>query len=111
MTVAPGAELIRLADSVLWELRRFWASGRRVSLSLTDRAGRRVEGQVEAVSGSGARVRVNGLWIDPVDILAVHRPVIMGEDTTHRGGDWHFESRRVVPQAEELPGIAGRGEG
>jgi hypothetical protein len=41
----------------------------------------------------------------PEQILAVHRPVILGEDSTWRGGAWHFESRRVIPQAEELPGI------
>jgi hypothetical protein len=97
--------LIRRADSVLWELRRFWASGRRVALSLTEDGGRRIEGQVTAVSPTGAWIKVNGVQLRPEQILAVHRPVILGEDSTWRGGAWHFESRWVIPQAEELPGI------
>jgi hypothetical protein len=99
-------ELIRLTDAILWELRRFWASGKRVALSLTEAGGRRLEGQVEGVSATGAWVKVNGVRVRPEDILAIHRPVIMGEDSTWRGGDWHFTPLRVVPQAEELPGIA-----
>jgi hypothetical protein len=98
-------ELIRPLNSIFWELRRFWASGKRVSLTLTEAAGNRVEGQVQRVSATGAWVRVNGLLIRAEDILAVHSPLLMGEDSTWRGGAWHFESRRVIPQAEELPGI------
>lgn len=102
----PGTALIRLTDSMMWELRRFWASGKRVALSLTEEAGRRVEGQVTRVSPVNVWVKINGIVIPAEAILAVHRPVIMGEDTTHRGGEWHFESLRRVPQAEELPGMA-----
>lgn len=95
--------LVRHADSILWELRRFWASGRRVALSLD--GGSRAEGQVTRVSATGAWVKINATRIPTELILAVHRPVILGEDTTHRRGDWHFESPRVLPQVEELPGI------
>lgn len=99
--------LVRRTDSMLWELRRFWASGKRVALSLTEEAGRRIEGQVTRVSPTGAFVRVNGRLILAESILAIHRPVILGEDTTHRGvAEWHFEPLRWTPQLEELPGIA-----
>lgn len=103
----PGTALVRLTDSMMWELRRFWATGKRVSLSLTEHAGRRIEGHVTRVSPTNAYVRVNGVLIPAEQILAVHCPVIMGEDTTHRGkAEWHGPVLRVLPQVEELPGIA-----
>jgi hypothetical protein len=105
--VKPGTALVRLTDSILWELRRYWASGKRVAVTLSEEAGRRIEGQVTRVSPTGAWVRINSVQIPAEEILAIHKPVILGEDTTHRGkAAWHFEPLRVVPQAEELPGIA-----
>lgn len=102
----PGTDLVRLTDSMLWELRRHWASGKRVAITLTEQAGRRLEGQVEGVSATGAWAKVAGVRFRPEDLLAIHRPVVMGEDSTWRGGAWHFDSLRVVPQTEQLPGIA-----
>ncbi|HEV2790410.1 MAG TPA: hypothetical protein VGV69_03830 [Solirubrobacterales bacterium] len=97
--------LVRLTGSILWELRQRWASGKRVSLTLDERGGRRVEGQVQRVSPTGAWVKVNGMMIPTELILAVHNPAFCGGDSTWRGGAWHFESPRILPQAEELPGI------
>jgi hypothetical protein len=100
-----GKELVRLADSILWELRRFWASGKRVSLTLADEAGQRIEGHVTHVTATGAFVRVNGLHIRTEDILAVHSPCVWEGDSSWRSGQWHGNSRRWLPQREELPGI------
>lgn len=93
---------------MLWELRRAWATGRRVSLTLVDNAGRRVEGHVRAVSATGASVNVNGILVPVESILGVHmRSRWMDEDTTwEEGGQpFHGRARRVLPQSEELPGI------
>lgn len=98
--------LVRRTDSILWELRRLWGSGKRVALSLSEEAGRRVEGEVTSVSPTGAWVKVNGVLIDPADILAVHNPSRLG-DSTHRGGCWHFDGRApIVGRGQlELPGL------
>jgi hypothetical protein len=102
-----GKELVRPADSILWDLRHHWASGKRVALTLTEEAGRRAEGKVTRVSPTNAWVKINGILIPAEAILAVHRPVLMGEDTTHRGeASWHFTpGRHPEPQAEQLPGF------
>lgn len=101
-----SAELVRLTDSILWELRRHWASGKRVALSLTEQSGRRIEGQVTRVSPTGAWVKVNGVQIQTEDILAVHYPSILG-DSTYRGGRWHFDGLRIVAGTGqlEIPGL------
>lgn len=103
MALAPGTELIRPIGAILWDLRRAWAAGKRVSLSLAN--GERVEGQVQAVSATGATCRVAGVRVLSTDILAVHHPAI-GADSSWRGGRWRFDSPRIIPQLEELPGIA-----
>lgn len=103
-----GTALVRYRDdSVLRELRRCWANGKRVALSLTDQAGRRAEGHVTAVSPTGVTCRI-GQTLVPIDeVLAIHRPVVMGEDTTYDARTaWHGPALRVCPQSEELPGIA-----
>lgn len=101
-----GEALVRLTDSILWDLRRHWASGKRVAVTLTEEAGRRAEGKVTRVSPTNAWVKINGELIPAEAILAVHRPVIMGEDTTHRGkAPWHFKPGRPPDPQEELPGF------
>lgn len=95
--------LVRLPSAVVWELRAAWATGRRVALSLDQRASmRRLEGHVSAVSATGAHVHLAGRHV-PVDaILAVHLPSRLG-DSTARAGGFHGPVRRVVAQEEELP--------
>lgn len=93
--------LVRRTDSTLWELRRLWGSGKRVALSLTEEAGRRVEGEVTGVSPTGAWVKVNGVQIAPADILAVHYPSILG-DSTWRSGRWHFDGRAPMAITGQL---------
>lgn len=98
--------LVRRTDSVLWELRRFWASGKRVALSLTEEAGRRAEGHVSHVSPTGGTVTISGLMIPTTEILAVHRPVVMGEDTNYVAGRWHFEPQGLAPAGQlRIPGV------
>lgn len=98
--------LVRRTDSILWELRRLWASGKRVALTLTEEAGRRAEGQVTRVSPTGAWVKVNGVQIAPSDILAVHNPSVLGDSTYRDGAHWHFEPLRVIAADQlELPGL------
>lgn len=93
---------MRLASSVAWELRSAWASGRRVALSLDDRAtARRLEGHITGVASTGAYVALAGRHI-PLDvILAVHLPSRLG-DSSARGDSFHGPARRVVPQEEDL---------
>ena len=100
--------LVRLTDAILWDLRRHWASGKRVALSLTEKAGCRVEGQVTRVSPTGTWVKVNGVLISTEDILAVHNPSILGDSTYRDGRSWHFDPLRVVASGGqlELPGLA-----
>lgn len=103
-----GKALVRRADSILWELRRAWAVGKRISLILTDNAGQRVEGHVSAVSPTGASVTVNGSLIPTETILGCStRHRWMDEDTTWEQGEpFNGRERRIVPQREELPGIS-----
>lgn len=99
--------LVRRTDSILWELRNFFATGKRVALSLTDEAGRRAEGHVTSVSPTGGTVTISGQMIPAAAILAVHRPVIMGDDTSWVAGRWHFEAHDDGAIAGQLriPGI------
>jgi len=89
--MTPGMELVRLTDSIVWELRRFFTSGKRVRLTLVEEAGRFAEGHVTGVSPTGSTVTVAGKLIPAETILAVHRPVIMSEDTNWVTGRWHFD--------------------
>lgn len=103
MTVTPGMELIRPTSAKAWDLRASWAAGWRVSVTLEappcDRP--RIEGIVSAVSATGARARIRGLWF-PLDyVLAVHKPSRLGDSTART--TWGGHPRRIVLQAEELP--------
>jgi hypothetical protein len=102
-------ELIRLPNPMLRELRTAWAAGRRIALSLSHRAGGRVEGHIRSVSPTGASVNVNGRLIPMADVLGVHRPLqYIGEDTTWRGrAAFDVEPQRYEPQAERLPNPEG----
>lgn len=68
---------VRPASAVAWELRGAWATGRRVSLSPSERcAVRLVVGSVEQVAATGAFAVVDG-WHVPLDeVLAVHKPKV-----------------------------------
>jgi hypothetical protein len=103
----PGTELVRRTDAIVWELRRFCISGKRVALSLTDEAGRRAEGHVTTVSPTGGTVTISGVMIPAEHILAVHRPVILGEDSNWVAGRWHFDPHDDGALAGQLriPGI------
>lgn len=104
--------LVRLTSSIFWELRRAWASGRRVAITLTDRCDReRVEGHVVAVSATDAYVRVKTFKDRPreipgEDILAVHNPSRLGDSTVAGTESWTGRPLRVEPQLEQIPGIA-----
>lgn len=93
--------LIRPLGAIAWELRGAWATGRRVSLSLEQRAGGRLEGHVHRVAATGAFVVVSGVHVPLDDVLAVHHPSRLG-DSTAAAERWRGRARRVVPQREEL---------
>ena len=96
----PGTALVRPLGAVMWELRRAWATGRRVSLTLNGYGGRtRVEGVVRRVAATDAYAVVQGMHVPGEAILAVHWPSVVGGDATR------IKPRGVghaPPQAEEL---------
>jgi hypothetical protein len=91
----------RLPHSIAWELRTAWATGRRVALTLDDRADKpRIEGCVSRVAATGASVHVGAKHV-PLDIvLAVHLPSRLGDSTA--GESFHGHARRSTPQTEQL---------
>ncbi len=102
-----GTDLVRLASSVLWELRAAWASGRRVSVTLERADVARVEGHVGAVSATGASVCINGLMVPMDRVLAVHQPSRLG-DSEGCVFAWHGAGHRVeqIPGQHPLEGLA-----
>lgn len=92
-----GTALARPVSSIAWELRTAWATGRRVSLSLSPACAprTRVEGWVRHVAATSASVTVAGLSVPLDQVLAVHLPSRLG-DSTVRGefhGPGHAETR------------------
>ena len=102
-----GVALVRPVRSIAWDLRASWASGRRVSLTI-EADERRVEGFVTQVAATAAYARVAGLHVPLDRVLAVHYPSRLGDSQWKPGGAWRGGARRIVPQADELPGVAAR---
>jgi hypothetical protein len=98
--------LVRPLTSVFWELRRAWASGKRVSLSLDDRCEiPRIEGRVTEVAATDAFVKVNGRHVSGETILAVHWPSLLGDSDARPARNMNF-APRWRPQQEQLPGVS-----
>lgn len=108
-----GRALIRYVGSIATDLRRAWASGQRVSLTIEGEYDR-IEGWVKHVSATDAFVVISARnldkrsnWHVPLHrVLAVHNPSRLGDSTVLSTEQWNGTPLRVVPQAEELPGIA-----
>lgn len=94
--------LVRPLSAVTWELRRAWATGRRVALSLEGCDVDRLEGVVMHVSGTGVIARVRGLLVPTDRILAVHWPSVVGDgERTPSGGPLPDGQGRAP---EQIPG-------
>lgn len=96
--------LVRPLSAVTWELRRAWASGRRVALSLERCDMDRVEGVVTRVSSSGALARVRGLHVPTDRILAVHWPSVVGD------GERQGKSATPMPDGKGRAIVTGPGQ-
>jgi len=94
--------LMRPAGAVAWELRAAWATGRRVALSLEQRAGGRLEGHVARVAATDTYIVIAGRHVPLDAVLAVHHPSRLGDSTAPAKGPWRGPARRTVPQTEEL---------
>lgn len=91
----PSQALVRPVSAVAWELRRAWASGRRVVVSLERADMDRVEGHVQRVSPTAASVTIAGLLVPLDRVLAVHWPARLGDSTVREDERWRGRARRV----------------
>lgn len=93
--------LIRAPESIRWELRRAWASGKRVALTVE--GAERVEGHVDHVAASGLFAIIEGIHVPTDSILAVHTPSLLGDSTWQwRLAAWWAKPKRWEPQRERL---------
>lgn len=103
----PSVALVRLVNSIAWELRTLWAGGRRVSLAI-DGDDERVEGWVSSVSATGAFVVIGDLHVPLDRVLAVYRPSRLGDSEFVEGERWGGRvpaAARRDPNQLELPGL------
>ncbi len=89
-----GTALTRPVAAIAWELRSAWATGRRVSLSLEQRAGDRLEGHVQRVAATGAFVVLAGVHVPLEAVLAVHHPSRLGDSTAGDRERWRGRGYR-----------------
>lgn len=93
--------LIRPLAAIRWELRKAWASGTRVALTID--GAERVEGHVDHVAASGLYVLVSGTHVPCDMILAVHTPSLLGDSTWDWTlAAWWAKPKRWEPQRERL---------
>lgn len=97
---------MRPVRAVAWELRAAWATGRRVSVSVSAADGvGRLEGLVDSVAASGAFARIGSHHVPLEAVLAVHWPSRLGD--ARRWGSRPGRARKPVPPRGQLalPGL------
>lgn len=98
-----GTALERPIAATAWELRSAWATGRRVSITLDQRANTpRLEGHISAVAATDAYIVIDRCHVPLDAVLAVHRPSRLGDSSIADGQRWAGPRRAVVAQREAL---------